>query len=348
MRTYACITIGVVVMMVFGTMVIGNAHACRYPERLGKGLEEAGVVYYSGDDSAGGLAHVDYWTIDASTLLEREQLKATHIQGNRLNSSLFQPYQVIAGHEATGILDVQGRRQWVTLKLPDDWNGKLVVCGTPGLRNEYANEAVFVPWLLEAGYAVVSGNKGLEAGLATMLTGAHPSQHWGQMMHDMARWARYRLMAATYRWVHRIYAEGLSNGGYQVRRAIEIDNRGPRWRRLFHGGLDWSGTYFAAKPVLDVDKDGEVTPEEYAAATTLISHTDTASQTMGWAYAADTLTTPDQYYLTSRYPDAREAMLAGPVTMLRRTSSGAFTTPIMTPLRAFQGSSRGRASATTT
>lgn len=296
---------------IFGIFFLGMtaAHACTYPERLARGLEQADVVYYSGDGVAGGLAHINYWTIDPATLPEREQQKVARIKANQLHSSLFQPYQIISGHEVTGILDVQGRRQWISLKLPDDWNGKLVVLGTPGLRNEFANEAIFVPWLLELGYAVIAGNKGLESSWVSMLSGTHPSQHWGQMMHDLARWARIRLIASTYRWVHRIYAAGLSNGGYQVRRALEIDNARSRWRRLFHGGLDWSGTYFADEKVLDTNKNGEVSLEEYAAATTLISHTDTACQAMGWAYSPDTLTTPEEYAKSPRYPDAHKAML---------------------------------------
>jgi hypothetical protein len=256
MRILRILFIRVVSFATILLLILAAAHAgCIYPEKLAHGLEQADVTYYSGDQDAGGLAHIHYWTIDATTLSGREQMKATRIQANWLHSTLFQPNQVIPGYEATGVLDVQGRRQWITLKLPDDWNGRLVVCGTPGLRNEYANEATLVPWLLESGYAVISGNKGLESSWISMLSGAHPSQHWGQMMHDLARWARGRLVATTYRRVPRISAVGFSNGGYQVRRALEIDNNRPWWRRLFHGGLDWSGTYFADIRVLDTNYD---------------------------------------------------------------------------------------------
>lgn len=289
---------------------LGNAQAYRNPNILGHGLEEADVIYYPGDGPAGGLAHVDYWTIDDTSMLsDREKLKVDRIKANQLHSALFQPYQVVAGYEAHGILDVEGRRQWVTFKLPDQWNRKLIVCGTPGLRNEYANEATFAPWLLEMGYAVVSGNKGLDSSWVNMLSGTHPSQHWGRMMHDLARWAKYRIILATHRRVKRVYAVGLSNGGYQVRRALELDNCRPRRRRMFDGGLDWSGTYFAPKEILDRDKDGEVSVQEYASAKTLVSHMDTACLTMGWAYDDDTLTTPEQYRLDPRYPAARKAML---------------------------------------
>lgn len=309
MKTHRWIQAYLVMLALIFVLGLGTAQAYRNPDSLGRGLEEADVIYYPGDGPAGGLAHVDYWTIDTSTLSEREKLKAARINGNWLHSALFQPYQVVAGYEAHGILDVDGRRQWVTLKLPDQWNRKLIVCGTPGLRNEYANEATFVPWLLDKGYAVVSGNKGLDSGWMSMLSGTHPSQHWGQMMHDLAQWARYRIIWATHRWVRRIYAVGLSNGGYQVRRALEIDRCRPRWRRMFSGGLDWSGTYFASKEVLDRNKDGQVSVQEYASARTLVSHMDAACQTMGWAYDDDTLTTPVQYHLDPRYPDARKAML---------------------------------------
>lgn len=309
MMVYRFIYSGCLLIAVWLLMGLGNAHAYRDPDRLGQRLEESDVVYYPGDGPARGLAHIDYWTIDPESLSAREKLKALRIQANQLHSDLFQPHQVISGYEASGILDRDGRRQWITLKLPDRWNFKLVVCGTPGLRNEYANEALLVPWLLEMGYAVISGNKGLDSSWVSMLSGTHPSQHWGQMMHDMAQWAKYRIILATHHWVNRVYAMGLSNGGYQVRRALEIDNHRLRWFRIFDGGLDWSGTYFASAQVLDANKDGDVSVQEYASARTLVGHMDTACLTMGWAYAEDTLTTPDQYDHDPRYPSAQAAML---------------------------------------
>ncbi len=282
--------------------------ACAFPDRLSKGLEQPDVIYYTGQDAAGGLAHINYWTIDPSLLNERESQKAQRIQSNQLHSRLFQPTRIVPGYEAGGILDREGRRQWVTLRLPDKWNGRLVVCGTPGFRNEYANEAVFMPWLLAQGYAVVSGDKGLVNSWGSMLTGTHPTQHWGRMMHDLAGWAKKRLISATWRIPKRIYAAGLSNGGYQVRRALEIDAATHRFKRLFSGGLDWSGTYFPDARVMDTNKDGVVDIEEYHTAGTLVSQMDVAARTMGWAYDEDTLTTPAQYAQTPRYPDARENM----------------------------------------
>jgi hypothetical protein len=299
-------TVALLVFMLFPET--SSAWVFGKTDRLMQGLEEPDVTYYSGYGQAGGLAHIRYWNIDPTTLSDREKQKAQRIQANHLHSSLFQPTQVIPGHEVSGILNRNNRRQWITLKLPDGWNGDLVVCGTPGLRNEYANEAIFVPWLLKRGYAVISGNKGLDSSWVSMLSGTHPTQHWGRMMHDMARWAKIRLLITTWRWPHRTYAVGLSNGGYQVRRALEIDAKSPRRRRHFDGGLDWSGTYFPDARTLDANHDGTVDLSEYGASKTLVGHMDTATLAMGWAYADDTLTTPTQYAMTPRFPQAHADM----------------------------------------
>jgi len=117
-------------------------------------------TYAGGAD--GGLAHVTYWSpaLDVSELPPEEQAKVSKIRANVIHANAFQPTNAnIAGTEVTGLLKIGKREQSITFRLPDPWNDKLVVGGTPGLRNEYANEAILVPWLLEAGYAYISGDK---------------------------------------------------------------------------------------------------------------------------------------------------------------------------------------------
>lgn len=278
-------------------------------DQLLGGLTAAARADYTGDKD-GGLGHVTYWTLkpgapEYAALPRREQDKVAKIQGSVLHSARLQPTALVAGTEITGTLTVKDetgeRVQEIVLKVPSAWNGRLVVAGTPGTRNEFANEAVLVPWLLSRGYAYVAGNKGMTNGgadgNATLLSKAHPTQHWGAMMLDLATWARERLKAATGVAPTQIYAAGLSNGGYQVRRALEIDHeRTMQGRtRLFSGGLEWAGVYWPDARVLDTDHDGTVTPKEYAAAPSLVSDNEHAALAIGWAYDTGTLATSAAY-----------------------------------------------------
>ena len=46
------------------------------------------------------------------------------------------------------------------VRLPDDWNGRLVVSGAPGTRTQYAGDFLFSDWLLARGYAYAMTDKG--------------------------------------------------------------------------------------------------------------------------------------------------------------------------------------------
>ena len=60
---------------------------------------------------------------------------------------------------------------------------------------------------------------------------------WTQYMIEGARLARRAVEANYHRHAHHTFAVGTSNGGYQVRRALE---EAPE---LFDGGVDWEGTF---------------------------------------------------------------------------------------------------------
>jgi hypothetical protein len=306
------------------------------PTLLTDGLTASNLIHYSGANGD-DLAQITYFALAADSdaykaLPESETAKVTKIKANTLHSSLFTPDQLIAGREASGTLTVQGdsglRIQNVSLKVPDNWNGDLVVGGTPGMRNEYASWAILAPWLLNRGYAVVAGNKGIPGGIADMLSGTHPSQHWGMMMLDLADWSRQRLEDLQGRKVAHTYAMGLSNGGYQVRRALELDheavNNGAA--RLFDGGLDWSGTYSPDKRVLDTDNDGQVSPQEYGDSNSLIPSIDRATLAMEWAYPTATSITATQYDRIPRFPDAQDAVTASGYTTESAIFWGAYNT----------------------
>lgn len=150
------------------------------------------------------------------------------------------------------------------IRLPDDWNGKLVVAGASGTRSEFNGDFAWSDYVVQKGYAYASQNKGVlnlkVAGVATTPPPTDPTPcrlnplspvwvhfydndplkpftQWTQYMIEAAQLARSALKGAYNHYPTRTYAVGTSNGGYQVRRAIE---QAPD---LFDGGVDWEGTF---------------------------------------------------------------------------------------------------------
>ncbi|MDC0718106.1 hypothetical protein [Nannocystis bainbridge] len=270
----------------------------------------------------GGIEHSTYWALvkgsaEYNALPPAEQKKVDLMKASVLHSAQRVPTSQTPGVEITGALTIDARTQEIVLAVPTDYNGRLVVLGTPGTRDQWSSHGVLLSWLVARGYAVVVGNKGMTNGgvdgNATMLNKQHPSQHWGAMLIDLGQWAGDRLTAAHGEAPTAIYAAGLSNGAYQVRRALELD----RLRVLegeaavFAGGLDWAGVYWPDARVLDTDADDTVTPAELAAGDHLIRTNEAAAMTMRYAYDPQTETTPANYAQIPPYPNAQAAMQAG-------------------------------------
>jgi len=151
------------------------------------------------------------------------------------------------------------------LRFPDDWNGKLVVAGASGTRSEYNGDFAWSDYVIPKGYAYASQNKGvLNFHLVSLNSATQPagdplacrlnpsSKIWVHFYDNdphkpFTQWTQYMLRTtklaqqaahATYNEMpSRTYAVGTSNGGYQVRRALE---QAPD---LFDGGVDWEGTF---------------------------------------------------------------------------------------------------------
>ncbi|MBV8490287.1 MAG: hypothetical protein JO199_07140, partial [Candidatus Eremiobacteraeota bacterium] len=83
--------------------------------------------------------------------------------------SLKGPAHAIPGRRFAGSL-WPGQRY--ALRIPDRWNGRLVVAGCPGQRTEFACDSLFGDPLLERGYAYIAGNKGNGDGTALLDRGA--------------------------------------------------------------------------------------------------------------------------------------------------------------------------------
>lgn len=144
------------------------------------------------------------------------------------------------------------------LRLPNNWNGRLVVAGASGTRSEFNGDFAWSDYVVQKGYAYASQNKGvLNLKLSdasdplacrlnpTATTYVHffdndPGQEFGRWRTFMvlaAKLANHGAAAHYGRKPRHTYAVGTSNGGYQVRRAVET---APEW---FDGGVDWEGTF---------------------------------------------------------------------------------------------------------
>jgi hypothetical protein len=153
--------------------------------------------------------------------------------------------------------DLSGQARFL-LRLPDDWNGKLVVAGASGTRSEFNGDFAWSDFVVQKGYAYASQNKGV---LNLFCSTANdplacrcnriseefvhfyandpgkPFTQWTDFMLQTARLARGALQAHHGEHPRRTYAVGTSNGGYQVRRALEVETE------LFDGGVECAGTF---------------------------------------------------------------------------------------------------------
>jgi 3HB-oligomer hydrolase 3HBOH len=152
------------------------------------------------------------------------------------------------------------------LRIPNDWNGSLVVAGASGTRSEFNGDFGWSDLVVQKGYAYASQNKGVLNFFLAAVSVAPPADplacrlnpaspvwvhfydddpgkpftQWGPAIVTAAGIARDGLLALEGRPPRYTYAVGTSNGGYQVRRALELAPH------VFDGGVDWEGTFVQA------------------------------------------------------------------------------------------------------
>ena len=129
------------------------------------------------------------------------------------------------------------------VRLPDDWNGKVVISGSPGTRRQYANDFVIGDWALAQGYAFASTDKG-NTGAAFYRDGSRPGgsiREWHHRVTQLARATRTVVAEHYGERPRRTYLFGVSNGGYLTR--WQLENR----PALYDGGVDWEGTLLRAR-----------------------------------------------------------------------------------------------------
>ena len=124
------------------------------------------------------------------------------------------------------------------IRLPDDWNGGIVVTGAPGVRKQYSNDFIIGDWVLARGYAFASTDKG-NTGSGFYRDGETPADaiaEWNQRVTQLTLATKAVAKQRYGKRAHRTYVTGISNGGYLTR--WQLENR----PKLYDGGVDWEGT----------------------------------------------------------------------------------------------------------
>ncbi|MFE1886160.1 tannase/feruloyl esterase family alpha/beta hydrolase [Streptomyces diastatochromogenes] len=123
------------------------------------------------------------------------------------------------------------------IRLPEHWNGKLVVTGAPGVRRQYAMDTLVSDWVLAQGYAFAATDKG-NCGPDFYTDGARPGDavaEWNRRTTQLTRAARAVVAQHYGHAPRRTYMTGISNSGYLTRWQLE------NHPELYDGGVDWEG-----------------------------------------------------------------------------------------------------------
>lgn len=123
------------------------------------------------------------------------------------------------------------------IRLPEHWNGKLVVTGAPGVRKQYSLDALICDWVLAQGYAFASTDKG-NSTQNFYTDGKRPGDalvEWNRRTTQLTLAAKAVVAQHYGHAPRRTYMTGISNGGYLTRWQLE------NHPELYDGGVDWEG-----------------------------------------------------------------------------------------------------------
>lgn len=169
----------------------------------------------------------------------------------------YTPQVKIPGVEATGYFDDAK----FVIRIPEKWNGKLVVMGAPGVGDERSADATISDYAVTKtdaegnSYAYACIDKGTTGeaiptpdgkllpwakAMTALISEQDTIEEWNVRLHQITVAAKDLLQRTRGQVPVRTYLVGLSNGGYAARYAIEKD------AALYDGMLDWEGVLWRA------------------------------------------------------------------------------------------------------
>ena len=122
------------------------------------------------------------------------------------------------------------------IRMPQHWNGGLVVAGPPGVRRQYANDFTISDWVLAKGYAYASTDKG-NSGTTLYQDGKEPGDaiaEWHSRVTELTVAAKKAVKQRYDHGPRRTYIVGNSAAGYLTR--WQLENR----PELYDGGVEWN------------------------------------------------------------------------------------------------------------
>jgi len=123
------------------------------------------------------------------------------------------------------------------IRLPERWNGGLVVTAPPSTREQYANDRIIGDRVLSQGFAFAATDKG-NTGPLLFRDGERPGdaiREWHYRYTQLTIAAKQVAAQRYGRPPTHTYAAGLSIAGYLVR--WQLEHR----PGLYSGGVDWNG-----------------------------------------------------------------------------------------------------------
>jgi hypothetical protein len=150
-------------------------------------------------------------------------------------------YGPVSGRFVKGTLETSSCR--FLLRMPEKWNGRLVVTASPGISCENACDIYWSDYLISRGFAFACTDKGIHAltdgdDIYIPCAPENGIANWYKRFEALALTAKEETEKFYGRKPEKTYAVGISNGGYLTRLAAE------RGEGIFDGGLDVSGVFW--------------------------------------------------------------------------------------------------------